>query len=125
VPSVASGDLPVVYSSAAADVYGLTHLNGSPPGANDPTCRPSAAHPYPVVPVIETSYDEVVTPYTSAFLAGPDVTNIDLQQQCAQDGSEHLSIPFDHIALRDVLNALDPAHEVAPTCSPVLPVLGG
>ena len=294
VPSVARGDLPIVYSSVAADVYGLTHLNGSPPGANDPTCRPSAAHPYPVVlahgtlenmaynwytlspllrnlgycvfalnygqepgrvagfpgslppggtgdiptaagqlaafvdhvlaetgaakvdivghsqgammpryymrflggagkvdaliglspsnhgttvdgltnlldlapggagrdglgagcgvsceqqlvgspfmtqlnaggdtvsgvryTVIETSYDEVVTPYTSAFLTGPGVTNIDLQQQCAQDGSEHLSIPFDHIALRDVLNALDPAHAVAPTCSPVLPVLGG
>src|SRR5205823_6328002 len=26
--------------------------------------------------VIETEHDEVVTPYTSAFLTGPDVTNI-------------------------------------------------
>jgi triacylglycerol esterase/lipase EstA (alpha/beta hydrolase family) len=293
-PAIARGALPVVYSSAAADIYGLTHVNGSPPGANDPTCRPSSAHPYPVVlthgtlenmaynwytlspllknlgycvfalnygqeptrvagfpgsvppggtgdiptaagqlasfvdqvlaetgaskvdivghsqggmmpryymrflggadkvdaliglspsnhgttvdgltnlidlvpggagrdalgagcgvsceqqlvgsqfmtqlnaggdtvpgvryTVIETRYDQVVTPYASAFLTGPDVTNIDLQQQCALDGSEHLAIPFDHIALRDVLNALDPAHAAAPTCSPVLPVLGG
>jgi triacylglycerol esterase/lipase EstA (alpha/beta hydrolase family) len=294
LPAVARGALPVVYSSAAADVYGFTHVNGSPPGANDPSCRPSAAHPYPVVlvhgtlenmaynwytlspllknlgycvfalnygqeagrvagfpgslppggtgdiptaagqlasfidrvlaetgapkvdivghsqggmlpryymrflggagkvdaliglspsnhgttvngltslvdlapggagrdllgagcgvsceqqlvgspfmtqlnaggdtepgvryVVVETRYDEVVTPYTSAFLAGPAVTNIDLQQQCAQDGSEHLAIPFDHIALRDVLNALDPAHAAPVTCSPALPVLGG
>jgi hypothetical protein len=38
---------------------------------------------------------------------------------------EHLSMPYDHIADRDVLNALDPAHQVAPACTPVLPVLGG
>ncbi len=75
--------------------------------------------------VIETQYDEVVTPYTSAFLSGPDVTNIDLQQQCVLDASEHLATPFDHVALRDVLNALDPAHAQAPACGVVLPVVGG
>jgi triacylglycerol esterase/lipase EstA (alpha/beta hydrolase family) len=74
---------------------------------------------------IETRYDEVVTPYTSAFLSGPDVTNITLQQQCPLDLSEHLATPFDHIAIRDVLNALDPAHAATATCSPVLAVLGG
>jgi triacylglycerol esterase/lipase EstA (alpha/beta hydrolase family) len=75
--------------------------------------------------VIETRYDEVVTPYTSAFLSGPDVTNILLQNQCPLDFSEHLSISFDHIALRDVLNALDPAHAQAPVCSFVAPLEGG
>ncbi len=75
--------------------------------------------------VIETRYDEVVTPYTSAFLSGPAVTNIDLQQQCPLDASEHLATPFDHVALRDVLNALDPAHAQGPSCGPVLPVVGG
>ncbi len=75
--------------------------------------------------VIETRYDEVVTPYTSAFLSGPDVANIELQQQCALDASEHLATPFDHVALRDVLNALDPAHAQAPSCGPVLPIVGG
>jgi triacylglycerol esterase/lipase EstA (alpha/beta hydrolase family) len=74
---------------------------------------------------IETRYDQVVTPYTSAFLSGPEATNVDLQQQCPLDASEHLATPFDHIALRDVLNALDPPHAAAVTCSPVLPVLGG
>jgi triacylglycerol esterase/lipase EstA (alpha/beta hydrolase family) len=73
--------------------------------------------------VIETKYDEVVTPYTSAFLSGAN--NITLQSQCALDGSDHLATPFDHIALRDVLNALDPAHAVAPVCTPVAPYEGG
>jgi triacylglycerol esterase/lipase EstA (alpha/beta hydrolase family) len=75
--------------------------------------------------VIETQGDQVVTPYTSAFLSGPQVTNIDLQQQCLLDASEHLATPFDHIALRDVLNALDPTDARRPVCSPVLPVTGG
>jgi triacylglycerol esterase/lipase EstA (alpha/beta hydrolase family) len=75
--------------------------------------------------VIETRYDEVVTPYTSAFLSGPNVTNILLQKQCSLDLSEHISISFDHIALRDVLNALDPAHAKSAACTPVLPLEGG
>jgi triacylglycerol esterase/lipase EstA (alpha/beta hydrolase family) len=75
--------------------------------------------------VIESANDEVVTPYTSAFLSGPSVTNILLQQQCPLDQGEHLSMPYDHIADADVLNALDPAHRVAPACTPVLPVVGG
>lgn len=60
--------------------------------------------------VIESTNDEVVTPYTSAFLSGPNVTNITLQSQCSQDQGEHLSMPYDHIADADVLTALDPAH---------------
>jgi hypothetical protein len=53
------------------------------------------------------------------------VDNILLQSQCPLDQGEHLSMPYDHIADADVLNALDPAHAVAPACTPVLPVLGG
>jgi triacylglycerol esterase/lipase EstA (alpha/beta hydrolase family) len=75
--------------------------------------------------VIESANDEVVTPYTSAFLSGPGVTNILLQSQCPLDQGEHLSMPYDHIADADVLNALDPAHPVKPACTPVLPVVGG
>ena len=75
--------------------------------------------------VIQSRNDEVVTPYDSAFLSGPGVTNILLQQQCPLDQGEHLSMPYDHIADGDVLNALDPAHQVAPACTPVLPVIGG
>jgi triacylglycerol esterase/lipase EstA (alpha/beta hydrolase family) len=75
--------------------------------------------------VVETRYDEVVTPYQSAFLSGPEVDDIDLQAQCPLDASEHLATPFDHVALRDVLNALDPAQARAPVCGPVLPIVGG
>jgi triacylglycerol esterase/lipase EstA (alpha/beta hydrolase family) len=75
--------------------------------------------------VIQSRNDEVVTPYSSAFLSGPGVTNITLQRQCRLDLGEHLSMPYDHVADRDVLNALDPAHAVRPRCTPVLPVIGG
>ena len=75
--------------------------------------------------VIQSRYDEVVTPYTSAFLTGTNVTNITLQDQCILDLGEHLSMAYDHIAGQDVLNALDPAHPHTPTCSPVVPLVGG
>jgi hypothetical protein len=75
--------------------------------------------------VIESANDEVVTPYQSAFLTGPNVTNITLQQQCAADQGEHLSMGYDHIADADVLTALDPQHPQHPACTPVAPVTGG
>ena len=53
---------------------------------------------------IETKYDEVVTPYTSAFLDGG--TNVLLQDTCPADVSEHLAIVGDPIALQWVKNAL-------------------
>jgi triacylglycerol esterase/lipase EstA (alpha/beta hydrolase family) len=74
--------------------------------------------------VIETRNDEVVTPYTSAFLAGPDVTNITVQNQCPLDQSDHLELAADPVALADVLNALDPAHPVPVPCLVVLPLTG-
>ncbi len=75
--------------------------------------------------VIESIYDEVVTPYTSAWLSGAKVNNVNLQQQCFLDLGEHLSMPYDHIADADVLTALDPAHPQHPACYPVLAVVGG
>jgi triacylglycerol esterase/lipase EstA (alpha/beta hydrolase family) len=75
--------------------------------------------------VIETKDDEVVTPYTNAFLpTASNVTNITLQQQCALDATDHLEIAYDPIALADVLNALDPAHPVRVPCLVVLPLTG-
>jgi triacylglycerol esterase/lipase EstA (alpha/beta hydrolase family) len=81
--------------------------------------------PGPRYTVIESRNDEVVTPYTSAFLSGPNVTNITLQHQCPLDQGEHLSMAYDHIADADVLTALDPAHPQHPACTLVLPVVGG
>ena len=74
--------------------------------------------------VIESRDDEVVTPYTSAFLSGPGVTNITVQNQCPLDLSDHLEIAADPVALADVLNALDPAHPVRVPCLVVLPITG-
>jgi triacylglycerol lipase len=75
----------------------LTHLN-----AGDET-------PPPVnYTVIETAYDEVVIPYSSAFLTGPStrVTNVTLQQQCPSDIVGHVGITSDPVALQWVENAL-------------------
>jgi triacylglycerol esterase/lipase EstA (alpha/beta hydrolase family) len=75
--------------------------------------------------VIESTGDEVVTPYRNAFLpAAPNVTDITLQHQCALDGSDHLEIAADPVALADVLNALDPAAPVKVPCLAVLPLTG-
>jgi triacylglycerol esterase/lipase EstA (alpha/beta hydrolase family) len=74
--------------------------------------------------VIESEDDEVVTPYTSAFLTGSNVTNITLQNQCPLDESDHLEIAADPVALADVLNALDPSDPVQVPCLLVLPVVG-
>jgi pimeloyl-ACP methyl ester carboxylesterase len=60
----------------------------------------------------------------SAFLSGPGITNITLQNQCALDQSDHLEIAADPVALADVLNALDPAHPVRVPCLVVLPITG-
>jgi triacylglycerol esterase/lipase EstA (alpha/beta hydrolase family) len=66
--------------------------------------------------VISTTFDEVVTPFTSQFLSGTSVTNIHLQDRCPFDLSDHVALAFDPAVARDVLNALDPAHAVA-SCS--------
>lgn len=75
--------------------------------------------------VISTAYDEIVTPYQSQFLSGPNVTNILIQNQCWIDFDGHIGIAYDHIALQDVLNALDPTHARRPWCSYVPFDLGG
>ncbi|WP_344417529.1 hypothetical protein [Amycolatopsis minnesotensis] len=45
-----------------------------------------------------------------------------LQDVCALDHTEHLGIPYDPIAGRLVLSALDPAHAKAPACRFAPPV---
>lgn len=58
--------------------------------------------------VITTKYDEIVTPYGSQFLDGPDqkVTNVLIQEKCPLDLSGHLTINHDPVMHRLVLNAL-------------------
>src|SRR6476469_520522 len=47
--------LPVIYNGAVG--YAQSSPTASPPGANDWSCRPSAAHPQPVVLVHGTFAD--------------------------------------------------------------------
>ncbi|MGV9270485.1 esterase/lipase family protein [Kitasatospora sp. NPDC003701] len=60
--------------------------------------------------VISTVYDEVVTPYRTQFLSGPNVNNVVLQDRCPISLAEHVAIAFSPTALHLVVNALDPAH---------------
>ena len=75
---------------------------------------------------IESKYDEVITPYTNAFLpTASNVQNITLQDDCATDFTEHIGIVYDPVTLGLVMNALganDPNYK--PPCSLVLPVIG-
>jgi triacylglycerol lipase len=75
---------------------------------------------------ISTKYDEVVVPYTSAFLAaGPRTTNLTIQDACPGDTAEHVRIPMSTTAIAYVLDALthdgpaDPAFK--PACQLPLP----
>jgi len=56
--------------------------------------------------VIETDHDEVVTPYTHAFLSGSNVTNITIQSQCPSDPVAHIGMFDDSPSLQNVVNQL-------------------
>lgn len=73
---------------------------------------------------IATRYDELVTPYTNGFIDAPNARNITLQDQCALDATEHVTIAVDPVAAQDVLNALDPEHALPVPCTAVIPGVG-
>ncbi|WKX73394.1 alpha/beta fold hydrolase [Streptomyces sp. XD-27] len=68
----------------------------------------SETPPGPDYTVITTRYDEVVIPYTSAYLSGPAerVTNVKLQDRCPLDPFMHDQSPKDPVVAQWVLNAL-------------------
>ncbi|HSP37757.1 MAG TPA: hypothetical protein VLR26_08390 [Frankiaceae bacterium] len=73
--------------------------------------------------VLETRYDEVVSPYTSAFLAADgsgQVTNITLQDKCPGNVDDHLATPYDPVVFQWVRNALARTNDPAdPAFKPV------
>ncbi|HTU80144.1 MAG TPA: alpha/beta fold hydrolase [Solirubrobacteraceae bacterium] len=75
--------------------------------------------PGPRYVVIESTHDEIVTPYTNAFLSGPDVTDITLQSQCPNDPTGHIGMIEDSPALQNVLNQLSssPNPSFTATCT--------
>ncbi|MBF4137303.1 lipase [Streptomyces albidoflavus] len=71
--------------------------------------------------VIATRYDQVVTPYRSQYLDGPNVRNVLVQDLCPVNISEHVAIgTIDRIAFHEVANALDPAHATPTNCGSVV-----
>lgn len=62
--------------------------------------------PGPRYVVIETKYDHIVTPYTNAFLKGPNAQNILIQDQCPSDPVGHAGIFLDGPVLQNVMNQL-------------------
>jgi len=65
---------------------------------------------------IISKYDEAITPYTSAAINEPGVTNIVVQNVCPNDPVGHTGLAYDPGPLTMVENALDPAHQVAVVC---------
>lgn len=70
---------------------------------------------------ILTRYDEIVTPFTSGYVEGPNATNHVAQDYCEQNFSEHVSIVTDPVARDLMLNALDPDNPRAVGCEFVPP----
>ncbi|MBJ7518201.1 MAG: alpha/beta fold hydrolase [Solirubrobacteraceae bacterium] len=75
--------------------------------------------------VIQTRYDEIVTPWTSALLDGPDVTNIVVQDGCEQNKIDHAAIVYDRRAVGYALRALDPSDTSPVPCTRPRPWVGG
>lgn len=71
-----------------------------------------------------TRYDQLVQPYTSGVVEGPQATNITIQDGCEQNRAEHLAIASDPRTADFVLGALDPADTREPRCEAVAPYLG-
>ncbi|MGV9942116.1 esterase/lipase family protein [Streptomyces sp. NPDC003401] len=128
-------------NSHGTTLSGLTHLLPFFPGAEDllTTATPALAQQIAgsdflrrlneggdTVPgvrytVIATRYDQVVTPYRTQFLSGPNVRNVLVQDLCPLDLSEHALLGLtDRIAFHEVANALDPAHATPTTCASAL-----
>jgi triacylglycerol esterase/lipase EstA (alpha/beta hydrolase family) len=119
--------------------HGTTNQFASPLGGPCPACAQQAAGSSFITQLnagdetpgsvdytnIATRYDEVVTPYTSAFLAsdGNQVTNVTLQDDCPSDTSEHLRTPYDPAAIQVTLNALGRSGPAEPSFRPACAAL--
>jgi pimeloyl-ACP methyl ester carboxylesterase len=57
--------------------------------------------------VLQTRYDEVVTPFANAFLApSPKVTNVLVQDKCPLEVVDHVAMIYDAVVLQWIENAL-------------------
>lgn len=56
--------------------------------------------------VVSTS-DVILAPYTSGYLAGPNVTNVKIQDVCPTNTVDHIKAPMDPAIIRVAVNALE------------------
>jgi triacylglycerol esterase/lipase EstA (alpha/beta hydrolase family) len=119
--------------------HGTTNQLASPIGGLCPACAQQAAGSSFITQLnagdetpgavdytnIATRYDEVVTPYTSDFLAadGNAVTNVLLQDDCPSDTSDHLRTPYDPPAIQITLDALGRSGPADPSFRPACATL--
>jgi triacylglycerol esterase/lipase EstA (alpha/beta hydrolase family) len=97
----------------------IKKLDTCPNGPNADIC-PGDTVEYTV---IQTNGDQVVTPYSNAFLQGAKA-NIEIQKQCPLDFTEHLGITYSQNSAQYVLKALDPT-VTRNVCVFTLPYVGG
>ena len=135
----AEGLVPVFDRLFGSNVYSFPTTAGCPAcgeqEAGSPFLQALDGHPDAAgvnYYVIESNKDEVVTPYTSAFLPTTEnVQDVTLQKQCPTDLTDHIGIIYDPAALEDVTNTLANNGTTAtplpqPSCpAAVLPVLSG
>ncbi|MBF6214569.1 alpha/beta fold hydrolase [Nocardia puris] len=81
-------------------------------------------HPDVTYTNIATRYDEAVVPHTNGLVPAPNATNIEVQDGCAQDFTEHAGIAGSMRTAHFVLNALDPAHPRPVPCVFAAPFTG-
>lgn len=68
---------------------------------------------------IGSRVDEMIQPFANIALHGDGATNIVLQDLCPGNLTGHFHMVYDAYVQQLVLNTLDPAHAVQPTCAPV------
>lgn len=74
---------------------------------------------------VYSEYDEAVTPFTRQIYSGEGVTNIHLQDGCAEDLSEHIATMYSERTWLHVRNALAPNRAEPVPCFPVAPFWPG
>ncbi|MBJ7328571.1 MAG: alpha/beta fold hydrolase [Solirubrobacteraceae bacterium] len=75
--------------------------------------------------VIQTRYDEIVTPWQSSLLQGDSVRNIVVQDGCDLNRIDHAAIVYDRRSVALALHALDPADRTPIPCTRVRQWVGG
>jgi len=73
--------------------------------------------PGPHYTILISKDDEAVTPVDSAFLTGPNVTNMFVQTSCPDDQVGHVGLTYDTWVFQTTANILSPATAAPATCT--------